>query len=53
MKNLYEVAIVGGGFSGLVTAVKLNKFGVKNVCILESQNALGKRYSQRATAGVT
>lgn len=43
MKNLYEVAIVGGGFSGLVTAVKLNKLGVKNVCILESQKRVGKK----------
>ncbi len=43
MKNLYEVAIVGGGFSGLVAAVKLNKFGVKNVCVLESRKRVGKK----------
>ena len=43
MKNLYEVAIVGGGFSGLVTAVKLNKLGIKNVCVLESQKRVGKK----------
>jgi hypothetical protein len=37
----FEVAIVGGGISGLSAAWKLRKSGVKNLCVLELEPWLG------------
>lgn len=43
MRN-YRVAIVGGGFSGLVSAIILSeRFGGKNVALLEKNDRVGKK----------
>ncbi len=42
--NLYNVIIVGGGFSGLITAIKLKqKNGSLKVCIIEKLDRVGKK----------
>lgn len=43
MKN-YEVAVLGGGFSGLVSAIILSEFfGGENVLVLEKNDRVGKK----------
>ncbi len=43
MKN-YEVAVLGGGFSGLVSAIVLSGFfGGENVLVLEKNDRVGKK----------
>ena len=40
----YKVAIIGGGPSGMMAAIKAaQELGPKNVCILEKNDALGKK----------
>ncbi len=39
----YQVAIIGGGFSGLVLACSLKKMGVNGVIVLERLNRVGKK----------
>ncbi|MCB1192216.1 MAG: FAD-dependent oxidoreductase [Leptospiraceae bacterium] len=39
--NVYDVVIVGGGISGLVTAHKLNKTGLSNILVLEKEDVPG------------
>jgi protoporphyrinogen oxidase len=38
---VYDCVIVGGGLSGLVTAYRLQKLGVKNVLVLEKEEPAG------------
>ena len=41
---MYKVIIVGGGASGIISAIECaKKFGSDNVCILESNDRIGKK----------
>ncbi len=44
MKKVFKVAIVGGGFSGIVSALKLAElFGGENVALIERKDRIGKK----------
>ena len=44
MGKVYKVAIIGGGFSGLICAEKLSsRFGGENVLVLERNDRIGKK----------
>ena len=44
MNKVYKVAIIGGGFSGLVSAEKLSsRIGGENVLVLERNDRVGKK----------
>ena len=44
MKDIYKVAIIGGGAGGLAAAIRCaSRFGGKNVIILEKQNRTGRK----------
>ncbi|MBR1867522.1 MAG: aminoacetone oxidase family FAD-binding enzyme [Clostridia bacterium] len=44
MKDIYAVAIVGGGFSGVVSAISLGGyFGGKNIALIERKDRIGKK----------
>ena len=44
MGKIYKVAIIGGGFSGLIAAEKLSsRFGGENVLVLERNDRVGKK----------
>ncbi|MFA6770920.1 MAG: FAD-dependent oxidoreductase, partial [Bacteroidales bacterium] len=38
MSKIYEVAIIGGGVSGSVTALQLAKYGIDNVLFEQREN---------------
>ena len=39
--KIYDVAIIGSGFSGITCAHYLKEEGIDNFCILEKNNSLG------------
>ena len=41
--KIFDVAIIGGGASGLATLISLIKHGVKNVVLFESNDRVGKK----------
>lgn len=41
--TIYDVAIAGGGFSGLCAAVMLGRAGIKNVAIIDANKRIGKK----------
>lgn len=57
LKNLskynknYKFVIVGSGFSGLVTGIKLKKMGLTNFKIFESSEELGGTWTKNVYPG--
>lgn len=49
----YEVAIVGSGFSGIGTGIKLKKIGIDNFVILEKAGDLGGTWRDNTYPGFT
>jgi len=49
----YEVAIVGSGFSGIGTGIKLKKMGIDNFVILEKAGELGGTWRDNTYPGFT
>ena len=46
MEKIYKVAIIGGGFSGLICAEVLSaNFGGEEILVLEKNDRVGKKLS--------
>ena len=42
MENMFDVAIIGGGQSGIILAIALKRQGI-NACIIEAKDRIGKK----------
>lgn len=48
---MYDVAIIGAGFSGICMAIELKKKGIENFCILEKSDSLGGTWHHNTYPG--
>lgn len=51
--HLYQCIVIGGGMSGLVTAWKLNRMGIRDILVLEKDERMGGLCCSEKINGIT